>query len=388
MRFRLPTIQIRKRAKTRILLLPASLGLALASCDAPESTGNAAALFGRQLSAQAATAAGTFFGYRLAPAAKPRVGNALPLGKCINMGGMLEFDREAQPPQRRFLRADDFRIIREAGFDTVRLPVKFSIHTAPRPPYEIRPAFMKRMEEVSQQALAANLNIIIDLHHYKEVQADPDGQRERFVAIWRQISEKFRNYDNRLWFELLNEPGDLFWNKRSLDVIFTPALQEIRRTNPTRPIIITGQYGSQIRSLATLELPDDDPNLHPTFHFYEPKPFTHQGAKWTTQYHPVGTSFTNADRAIIDANVALVKAYINRTGRVPFLGEYGAIDIAGVSDEQRVRYYEAVSAAFASIGVQSCAWSYTNGFSLYRNGAWIKGMPEAIRTTTTLLPPD
>jgi endoglucanase len=73
-----------------------------------------------------------------------------------------------------------------------------------------------------------------------------------------------------------------------------------------------------------------------------------------------------------------------RTGRVPFIGEYGAIDHAQVPLSERRKYYETLTSAYASIGVQSCAWGYTNTFKLREGNAWLPGMVEAIKTTTTL----
>ncbi|WP_281822016.1 glycoside hydrolase family 5 protein [Sphingobium sp. BS19] len=332
----------------------------------------------------APTAAKVAFGYTLAPAARPSKGNALPLGKCVNMGGMLEREIEGDIFGRP-IRDDDFRTIRAAGFDTVRLPVKYSAHTAITPPYAIEAALMARVRHVVDLAVAADLNIIIDLHHYIDVQQSPVAERERFLAIWRQIAEAHRNDGPKVWFELLNEPSHEFWSKVSTWDIFKPAIQEIRKTNPTRPIVVAGNYGSKVESLATFDIPLDDPNLIPTFHFYEAKEFTHQGAKWTTIAYPMGRALQESDRAAIDTAVTRVKEYMNRTGRVPFLGEYGAYDIDGIAVADRIQYYGLVSSAFASIGVQSCAWSFTNGFSLYNKTGWIPGMLDAVQTTTTLM---
>jgi endoglucanase len=48
-----------------------------------------------------------------------------------------------------------------------------------------------------------------------------------------------------------------------------------------------------------------------------------------------------------------------------------------------VRYYKTISAAFASVGVQSCAWGYRNSFPLRGHDDWLPGMIEAISTTTS-----
>ena len=157
----------------------------------------------------------------------------------------------------------------------------------------------------------------------------------------------------------------------------------MRATNPTRPVVIGGQNWSGVDSLATIQYPDD-PYLVPTFHSYDPFEFTHQGAPFVTPVLPTGRAFgTAADNQQLDANLVKVQNFMARTGRVPFLGEYGAYE--GVPLDQRIAYYRAMSSAYASIGVQSCAWGYTNTFHLWTDsGGWNTDLLNAIATTTTV----
>src|SRR5205085_182424 len=152
---------------------------------------------------------------------------------------------------------------------------------------------------------------------------------------------------------------------------------------PTRPVIIGGENYSGIDSLATLALPDD-PNVVPTFHYYDPFDFTHQGASWAHPTPPTGRRYgTAADEARLAADLGKIASFIRRTGRVPFAGEYGAYD--RIPLDQRAAYYRTISTAFASIGIQSCAWGYTNTFHLWNdNGGWIRQIADGIATTTTV----
>ncbi|MDB5706861.1 MAG: glycoside hydrolase family 5 [Sphingomonas bacterium] len=319
--------------------------------------------------------------YTPVAAAHPTAGIALPLGKCVNMGNHLEAPNEGD--WGRAIAEDDFTIIKAAGFTSVRLPVRFSGHASTAAPFTIDAAFMTRVRHVVDLATAAGLNVIIDLHNYDELMADPDGNAVRFAGLWKQIATTFASAPSTVWFELINEPHDALTNAR-LPSVITPALAEIRKTNPTRPVIVGGEGYSGIGSLATLPMPAD-PYVVPTFHYYDPFQFTHQGATWVTPTPPLGRVFGGtADIAEIDRNLQTVRDYISRTGRVPFVGEYGANDVAGVPVSERINYYGTITAAYASVGVQSCAWAYTNTFRLRDGDHWIPGMVEAIRTTTTL----
>jgi endoglucanase len=318
--------------------------------------------------------------YAPGPAAHATTGIALPLGKCVNLSNMLEAPNEGDWG-RAFQDADATRI-RQAGFATVRLPVRFSGHALNAPPYTIDAAFMARVHHVVDANLAAGLNVIIDMHNYDELFTDPDANKTRFAELWRQVAAEFRTAPASVWFELINEPHGALTDANLLPVL-TPALAAIRTANPTRPVIVGGQNYSGIDSLATVAFPND-PNIVPTFHYYDPFDFTHQGATFVSPVLPTGRQFgTPADNAQLDANLVKAMNFMTRTGRVPFMGEYGAYD--QIPLDQRVAYYRTISSAFASIGIQSCAWGYTNTFNLWNdNGGWITQIRDAIATTTTV----
>ena len=299
----------------------------------------------------------------------------LPVGTCINIGNHLEPEWESGWGGKR-IDAADFARIRAAGFDTVRIPVRWMNRSDPQPPHALDPAWLARVSEVVDQALAADLNVILNSHHFNAVHEDPPAGAPWLAAVWRQIAAHFADRPiARLWFEIENEPHDKLGNA-NLVATLSPALAAIRETNPDRPVVIGGGNWSGIDSLATLELPDD-PHVHPTFHYYEPFDFTHQGAGWVQPKPPalgrVYGSAEDAQRLIADA--AKIEAYIARTGLVPFMGETGAYD-AHIPLEQRVQYTRAVHDTFAPLGVGICAWAYTNTFPYYDHKArrWLPGL--------------
>jgi endoglucanase len=308
-----------------------------------------------------------------APAADaPR---SLPVGACINMGDQLEGQSETAHGGAR-IEAADFKRIHDAGFRTVRIPVRWSDKTGGGPDYPIDPKWMARVTTVVDRALAAGLNVILNDHHFNALDADPPANSAKLAALWAQIAPQFADRPtSRLWFEIENEPHEKLTNA-ILKETLAPALKAIRASNPDRPVVIGGDNWSGIDSLATLELPDDA-NVYPTFHYYEPFEFTHQGAGWVQPKPPalgrVYGSAADAQRLVTDT--AKIKAYVARTGLVPFMGETGAYD-AHIPLEQRVRYTRAVHDAFTPLGVGICGWAYTNTFPYYDHNAkrWLPGM--------------
>ena len=81
---------------------------------------------------------------------------SLPVGTCINMGNMLEPEREGAWGGGKIENAD-FARIKAAGFDTVRIPVRWHNKSMEEAPYTVDPAWMARVEQVVDWALANGL---------------------------------------------------------------------------------------------------------------------------------------------------------------------------------------------------------------------------------------
>jgi endoglucanase len=86
------------------------------------------------------------------------------------------------------------------------MPIRFSGHALAAPPYTIDAAFFDRVDTVLSQAAAANLAVVVDMHHYDELASDVAVHRDHFVALWTQIAARYQGRPETVAFELLNEP--------------------------------------------------------------------------------------------------------------------------------------------------------------------------------------
>ena len=186
------------------------------------------------------------------------------LGRGINLGNALEAPEEGEWGVR--LKAEYFKAIKDAGFDTVRLPVRWSAHAGIDAPYTIDAKFAARVDWAIEQALGNKLNIIVNVHHYGETDSDPDKHLPRLAGMWEQIAARYRDRPAGVVFELLNEPHDKLtaakWNAE-----VPKLLAVVRKTNPSRPVIVGPVQFNSIALLEKLELPADDRNLIVTVHF-------------------------------------------------------------------------------------------------------------------------
>jgi len=351
------------------------------------------------------TAGGAPFVFGVAPAA------AAHFKKGINLGNRLEAPNEGD--WGGTILAGDFAFIAKRGFDHVRIPIRFSGHALDAAPYTIDAAFFSRVDAVLDQATAANLAVVVDLHAYDELAADVTGHRDRFVALWTQIATRYQARPDTVAFELLNEPNgklDTTWND-----VMVPAIQTIRATNPRRLLIIDAVFWADPTKLSSLTLPDDA-NLMASIHLYEPKLFTFQGkdwmgppylttgivfpgppatpvtpvqaakdAAWSNQwfndYNTKPAATNPSGPATVAAQVALITAYSKAKGRAVYNGEWGPQD--GGAVDSRARLVTAVRQQCESAGIGWAIWEDPVNMSLFDSqaGTWLTALVDA------LLPP-
>lgn len=257
-----------------------------------------------------------------------------------------------------------FESIRSAGFDSVRLPVRFSAHAAQNPPFTLDPTFLVLVDNTIQPALDAGLVVILDFHHYEELMDDPSGQRQRFLAIWQQLAGHYQGAPENLYFEILNEPvknlDAAAWNALIAEVV-----PLIRRSNPQRILVLGSADYNSISALDALQLPDDD-HLVVAFHFYEPFEFTHQGAGWVQGSHEWnGTSWngTDAEKRLIEECLDRAAAWSTKRQVPLLLGEFGSIITADPASRRRWTAFVARQAEKRNI--PWLYWQFCSDFGVY-----------------------
>ena len=216
--------------------------------------------------------------FKLFPEEGERVRDEAPfqmLRRGVNLGN--GFDAPKEGAWGVVLGESHFSIAAAAGLDHIRLPIRFNAHAGLTAPYTIDQAFWDRIDWAVSMAEKYHLQIIIDFHHYMELMEDPDAHSDRFVALWGQISEHFKDAPETVLFEILNEPNSKLDPVR-WDKLLRRALVEIRRHNPNRWVVVDCYFWANPDNLETLHLPEPDPRLIASFHMYQPIMFTHQGA--------------------------------------------------------------------------------------------------------------
>ncbi|TPN77725.1 glycoside hydrolase family 5 protein [Mesorhizobium sp. CU2] len=213
-------------------------------------------------------------------------------------------DRQAilpYPEWRRFLKEDDLKALKAAGFDFLRVPVDPSPFLSDQTA-ALRDDLYASVLDSARLINRAGLKVIVDLHlipsggnrkiGMSEVTKDP-ATFDAYVEMARKMARTLAKEDpKQVALELMNEPivdcdasGTHLWPDRQKQ-LFAAA-----RSSATRlTLILTGGCYSNAESLSKIDpkaIADD--NIIWAFHSYDPFLLTHQGATWAGDFIPYVT---------------------------------------------------------------------------------------------------
>jgi endoglucanase len=300
------------------------------------------------------------------------------LGRGINLGNAFEAPRGADWGMA--VEPGFFPIIKAAGFDSVRLPVRWNAYAAKEAPYAIEPEFAAKVDAAVDGALAAGLNVVLNIHHYDELYEDPAGHRDRFVGLWTQIAERYKDRSPALYFELLNEPhaklDDAKWND-----LIPPALGAVRASNPDRYVIVGPASWNSHKNLPKLRLPESDRKIIVTFHYYLPFPFTHQDASWvdgSAKWRGTRWAGSAEEVKALHAGFDAAAEWGKDHGRPLYAGEFGAYSRADMAS--RATWTAAVARAAEARKMSWAYWEFASGFGAYDREAkaWRAPLKDAL----------
>lgn len=250
--------------------------------------------------------------------------------------------------------------IAEKGFSTLRIPVRWDDHYTDSN-YTIDSSYMDRVETVVNYGLADGMYVIINVHHndlQKQVSTDGSTQwrvKNELSTIWKQIGNRFKNYGDKLIFEVNNEPRyeeDWGGNSAYYDCVNQyneAARSAIRSTG--------GNNSSRLVMLPTYCASADSPKLYGwknlsndnmiavSIHAYKPFDFAYEGnghSNWTNDdYNSLAGTFSELNSVFVSKGIPVV------------IGEFGATEKANYDD--RVKYAEVYATMAKSYGMP-CLW--------------------------------
>ena len=274
----------------------------------------------------------------------------LQMQKGINLGNTFEPPYEASwnnPKAEEYY----FDLYEEAGFQCVRIPVRWDNYTEKVLPYTVNSTWLNRIEQVVDWGLDRGLFIVINSHHDNWIKEEyTEANQARFDSIWTQISYRFKDKPEKLLFEVLNEPHGL--SKTNNDEMHQRILSIIRKTNPTRLVIFQGNNWGGSDDLINAAIPDDD-YLIGSFHSYDPYLFGLEGE---------GTWGSASDISELDRKFKAVSDWSSENNIPVFLGEFGSLKVCDFNS--RMRHYKMYVELSQKYGFASAAWDDGGDFRI------------------------
>jgi len=225
--------------------------------------------------------------------------------------------------------------------------------------------------------------------------------RRAFVRIWEQIALTFRDYNEKLIFEGLNEPrtigspaewtGGTAEERNNLNILNQLFVDTIRRTggNNAKRILMIPTYAASASEVAqrALIIPNDSvaDKLIVSLHIYAPWEFA-------LRTGPVGTVTTWSrnnprDTQPITAPLDLAYTLFVSRGIPVIIGEMGALNRGNI--EARAEWAEFFTAHARSRGMPSFWWD--NGIasvSMQHNWGWDETFGLLDRRTNQFVHPE
>ena len=234
-------------------------------------------------------------------------------------------------------------LVKSLGFDAVRMPVTWGEHIDTDG--NIDSVWLARVKECVDYVLANDMYCILNLHHdggsngwIKACESSWEQYKNRFQNIWTQIAETFRDYDERLIFESMNEVLDekgtwapslevakkanVYINK--WNQLFVDSVRASGGNNASRNLVVMTYAGEgSINSFTDFKLPDDTCKNHLILevHNYSPQAFTWSDATWTKM-----TAIWNEKNhgKTLDSEMGFFSKKASEYGVPIIIGEYAA----------------------------------------------------------------
>lgn len=250
--------------------------------------------------------------------------------------------------------------VKDSGFNAIRIPVTWGEHMDEN--NIIQAEWLDRVQEVVDYAYNNDMFVILNMHHddyiwFNPTESEYSQDSQKLIAIWEQISERFKNYGDRLLFEGMNEPRTIDSEKEWVggtpeeravinryEQDFVNTVRASGGNNSERTLIITSYAASaETAAIDDITIPDDK-NIIVSVHYYAPWKFS-EGME---------SDFTDEGKKELDNKFAELKQKFIDKGTPVIIGEFGCVNASDIATrEEYYNYY--ISSAKAN-GIKCFVW--------------------------------
>ncbi|KAL4805017.1 glycoside hydrolase superfamily [Aspergillus unguis] len=276
-----------------------------------------------------------------------------------NLGNTLDATPDEGSWNNEPVEEGTFDIIKESGFNSVRLPVTWTHHfTSESPNWTVDSEWLQRVSDVLDMITSRDLYAIVNVHHDSWEWADVTVSganiteiEEKFYRLWYQIGTTLGCKSSLVAFESINEPpaetAEHGAEINKLNGIFLQAIADAGGFNSQRVVNLVGGGQDSVKTSQWFEAPANITNPWAIqFHYYSPYDFIFSA--WGKTIWG-----SDEDKALLTTDFELMR---NNFTDVPLiLGEYDA-SVTNTEPAARWKYFDHIEHVAAELGISTIIW--------------------------------
>lgn len=285
------------------------------------------------------------------------------MGLGWNLGNQLEASSGGLPSETCWgnpeITKELIDTIKAQGFKTVRIPVSYLDMIGDGPDYKIDTDWLDRVQEVVDYVVNNDMFAIVNMHgdgyytvdHSWLLCAEDDDKqteiKDKYGKVWTQIADRFKDYDQHLIFESMNEEfnndygkpdANAYENINAYNQIFVDSVRATGSNNEKRWLLLPG-WNTNIEYTAgdeyNFKIPTDNgckadgKRIMISVHYYDPFNFTideNKTAKTQWGKYAVKNYDNWGQEDYVDSQMALLNEKFVSQGYPVVIGEFGAQD--------------------------------------------------------------
>lgn len=300
------------------------------------------------------------------------------MGPGWNLGNQLESVTDNVPEETNWgnpvITEKLIQSVKAAGFKSIRIPVSYFAKIDDDKDYTINSKWLDRVQEVVNYCIKNDLYAVINIHGdgYNTIDGgwllcngkNQTEIKKKYKKVWKQIAERFKNYDEHLLFESMNEEFDgsysepnkeYYQNINDYNQIFVDTVRKTGDNNTKRWLIIpgwntnidytAGDYGFKLPTdqYRNKSIDKEEQRIMISVHYYSPWDFCGGEncviTQWGNEADDPSKTSTTCDETYMKNQLNLMKTTFADKGYPVFIGEYGSIDKTSYDSENE--YYRA-----------------------------------------------
>ncbi|MDY5631710.1 MAG: glycoside hydrolase family 5 protein [Bacteroidaceae bacterium] len=250
------------------------------------------------------------------------------------------------------------KAVRDAGFNAIRIPVRWQHHIVNPSAMSVSKTWMKRIKEVVDWCLEYDLKVIINTHHDKWLEGRPTyayqaENCQKLALLWMNIATEFKDYDYRLAFAGTNEVHvrdnwgkptaenlavQNAYNQTFIDIVRATGGKNAQRNLIVQTYVCNADFGLYNGDFIVPQDAEGNGNDYMTveFHYYNPWDYCGSGQYyyWGEPYKAFGAS--PSDEAVMTKFFDNVVKEWGSQGLGIMIGEWGVTDHYKAAETDRI----------------------------------------------------